>query len=80
MKINIRNLATTILTLSILFANAQSNFVSSDSKDIDVVRKAIPSNATDETNFRKRSILMYMCLGAISIRLCTGSGLPMKIN
>ena len=52
MKINIRNLVTTILTLSVLFANAQSDFVSSDSKDIEVSRKTIPSNATDE-NLRK---------------------------
>jgi hypothetical protein len=40
-------------------------FVSSGDKEIDAIRKSIKTDPTTGENFRERSVMMYMWLGAM---------------
>lgn len=47
-----------IITLLVTFATAQP-FISSGSKDVDEVRKALLSNPTNKANYRERTVLLF---------------------
>ncbi|MFY0654923.1 MAG: PQQ-binding-like beta-propeller repeat protein [Cyclobacteriaceae bacterium] len=61
----IKTLIASVLIALAFQANAQNAFVSSGSKEIDAVRKEIKSKPSTPDNFRERSVLMYMWLGAM---------------